>query len=89
APFLTISDWVDICEQSLQLPKGDLTCPANGDHTDLQLLLQSLAQQYQFWPSHQQAAAHTQLEELSSAPPDVLENPEVSKSQGRPIGARN
>ncbi|CAH1768530.1 14012_t:CDS:1, partial [Entrophospora sp. SA101] len=22
APFLTISDWVDICEQSLQLPKG-------------------------------------------------------------------
>ncbi|CAH1768529.1 7135_t:CDS:2 [Entrophospora sp. SA101] len=67
----------------------DLTCPANGDHTDLQLLLQSLAQQYQFWPSHQQAAAHTQLEELSSAPPDVLENPEVSKSQGRPIGARN
>ncbi|CAJ0755927.1 14011_t:CDS:2 [Entrophospora sp. SA101] len=54
----------------------DLTCPANGDHTDLQLLLQSLAQQYQFWPSHQQAAAHTQLEELSSAPPDVLENPE-------------
>ncbi|CAJ0752946.1 11882_t:CDS:2, partial [Entrophospora sp. SA101] len=55
---------------------GDLTCPVNGDHTNLQLLLQSFAQQYQFWPPHQQAAAHTQLEELTSAPPDVLGNPE-------------
>ncbi|CAJ0765521.1 11704_t:CDS:2 [Entrophospora sp. SA101] len=55
---------------------GDLTRPANGDHANLQLLLQSFAQQYQFWPPHQQAAARTQLEELSSAPPDVLGNPE-------------
>ncbi|CAJ0648434.1 462_t:CDS:2, partial [Entrophospora sp. SA101] len=68
---------------------GDLTCPVNGDHTNLQLLLQSFAQQYQFWPPHQQAAAHTQLEELTSAPPDVLGNPEVSRPQGRPVGARN
>ncbi|CAJ0836910.1 6421_t:CDS:2, partial [Entrophospora sp. SA101] len=58
---------------------GDLTRPANGDHANLQLLLQSFAQQYQFWPPHQQAAARTQLEELSSAPPDVLGNPEVSR----------
>ncbi|CAJ0635060.1 8268_t:CDS:2, partial [Entrophospora sp. SA101] len=35
------------------------------------------------------AAAHTQLEELSSAPPDVLGNPEVSRPRGRPVGARN
>ncbi|CAJ0638733.1 16569_t:CDS:2 [Entrophospora sp. SA101] len=68
---------------------GDLTHPANGDHANLQLLLQSFAQQYQFWPPHQQAAARTQLEELSSAPPDVLGNPEVSRPRGRPVGARN
>nr|CAG8652006.1 14323_t:CDS:1 [Entrophospora candida] len=68
---------------------GDLTRPANGDHANLQLLLQSFAQQYQFWPPHQQAAARTQLEELSSAPPDVLGNPEVSRPRGRPVGARN
>jgi hypothetical protein len=68
---------------------GDLTRPVNGDHTDLQLLLQFLTQQYQFWPPHQQAAARTQLEELSSAPPDVLENPAISRSRGRPVGARN
>ena len=68
---------------------GDLTHPVNGDCTNLQLLLQSFAQQYQFWPPHQQAAARTQLEELSSAPPDVLGNPEVSRPRGRPVGARN
>ena len=60
---------------------GDLTHPVNGDCTNLQLLLQSFAQQYQFWPPHQQAAARTQLEELSSAPPDVLGNPEVSHEE--------
>jgi hypothetical protein len=67
----------------------DHTYPIENDHTNLQPLLESLAQQYQIWPPHQQAAAHTQLEELAHAPPVVLENPATSRTQGRPVGTRN
>ncbi|CAG8586548.1 9648_t:CDS:2 [Gigaspora rosea] len=44
---------------------------ANSNHTDLQPLLQSLEQAYQFWPLHYQVTAYTQLEELVNTPPIV------------------
>ncbi|CAG8652947.1 4988_t:CDS:1, partial [Cetraspora pellucida] len=46
-----------------------LTHPVDSSNADLQPLLQSLAQQYHFWPSHQQAAARAQLKELGHTPP--------------------
>ncbi|CAG8729803.1 37440_t:CDS:2 [Gigaspora margarita] len=51
----------------------------HNDHTNLQPLLQSLAQRYQFWLPYQQDTIHSQLEELVNTPPIVIENPVTRK----------
>ncbi|CAG8741587.1 23275_t:CDS:2, partial [Cetraspora pellucida] len=61
----------------------------NNNQSDLQPLLQSLIQVYQFWPLHQQVAIYSQLEELVNTPPIVLEDPVISRPRGRPVGAKN
>ncbi|CAG8786516.1 37178_t:CDS:1 [Gigaspora margarita] len=61
----------------------------NNDRTNLEPLLQHLAQRYQHWPPHQQAVIYSQLEELANTPPVVLEEPVISKPRGRPVGTKN
>lgn len=75
--------------QGRQIEFLEPTYLINSDRSDLQPLLQSLAQAYQFWPLHQQATVYSQLEQLVNTPPVVLENPVTSRPRGRPVGARN
>ncbi|CAG8452532.1 10523_t:CDS:2 [Cetraspora pellucida] len=73
-----------ISSKHMQIPH-----PVDSSNADLQLLLQSLAQQYHFWPPHQQAAAYAQLKELEHISSIVLKDPIITKSRRRPIGAKN
>ncbi|CAG8710219.1 43996_t:CDS:1, partial [Gigaspora margarita] len=52
---------------------NDPTHPVNNNYTNLQPLLQSFANMYQFWSLHQQVTIQFQLEELVNTPPIVLE----------------
>ncbi|CAG8836540.1 3008_t:CDS:2, partial [Gigaspora margarita] len=61
----------------------------NNDHTNLELLLQSLTERYQFWLPYQQASIYSQIEELVSTLPIMLENPITKKPQERPVGTGN
>jgi hypothetical protein len=59
------------------------------DHAEIRPAVQRLMNQYQQWPLHQQIQVRQRIDELASGTLPPVNNPNITRQRGRPVGARN